>query len=290
MPEPSPELVRLQDAVLAVDRLNSWVRSESYRNRGAGKEFIYFLKRQSLKALDAWSISHAQDEEWENRLYLSHSIVVVPSVCRTCGGDGIWRDWESDATGPCRNCRQTGQRVLTFVETTASVGWICRRVLIAWHTPPDDWPLTRPDCWPSETRWRPNQKGADLTPAEVAAALNIAEVYFPDRPGRRWTRDGYEYDPAKYSLDVGETERRCHFCGTEGSEGNVITRYGCSRHGVCWSDHACRECRDKSDRRNPGKAAIFDEFAFPAALASDPAIVAWRERHAIAAAVKKTED
>jgi hypothetical protein len=262
-------------ALEAMDKLNSYARSEAYRNVlhcTPPKPYLYFLKRQMLKAVHE-SAKTVPGADYGQYVTWHHAIIAVPVTCRSCNGTGTWMDYNSydDRSYPCRGCRAQGQRVLFFVESTFWHQW---RTVCSWHTPVDDWPLPRPNCWPHETSWRPKQQGENLTPAEVAAALNTVETFLPILTLRRVSlsaemRNLYQ----TYPLSVGKEERRCRFCGT----GGEVTGYSCYRRRIQWTGYACRACAD-AIYAQPGKS-VFDALPFPNELADDPAITAWRQRH-----------
>jgi hypothetical protein len=257
----------LADAIAAVDALNSWVHSESFRN-GANtfhspKKAIYWLKREAISALRTLNLC-------------THRHVAVVSTCRRCDGQGNFYSWWYDPNVPgydkpkrCRVCLK-GCVDLHFVETHSEAAGI------RWHTPFNDFigafGAIGVSGSPEPTDWKPNTPGKDATPAEAAGWLNTAEYLFPRRPGRYYHYDGGPLDDFKYSLYVGETDpTRCSFCGSPPEN----LRYCVYRGRIGWKDFACRSCA-KAREAHP-----FDEFPVPEHLLADPRIQLWIANHRV---------
>jgi hypothetical protein len=238
--------------VAAIDRLNSWARSASYRRgHGGGREAVYTLKREAL--LEA----HRRGE-------LAWRWVEARVKCRDCGGAGLYIDQYGCKHDHCWACSNTGTARLEFAEST-----ICGTV---WHSPANDFPFRGGNpVFGDAGDWAPNLPGRDLEPWEAARDLNVAETFFPPRCSE--ARYGGGMDSCwGYKLHVGRLTDRCQLCGAEPGEG---LNHGCSRGVITWTAAACQTCRDSY----PRDASIFGAFPFPSELASHPEIVAWRERH-----------
>ena len=170
--------------LLALDRLNSWLRSDLAPNRywcplrSAFKSTIYWVKTKAIL-------------ETSKRWHIGMRRVMVRKPCRTCDGKGNWvpdrwggweeETWEEYAANygePCRKCEATGTVTLKFIETTIGP--------LRWHTPSEKWWSSSLDVYvpfPSfhhEARahtayqyyelaegWEPNQPGRPMTNAEA---------------------------------------------------------------------------------------------------------------------------
>ncbi|MEW6735019.1 MAG: hypothetical protein AB1489_27255 [Acidobacteriota bacterium] len=253
----------LSQAILAVDKLNSWVRSRSYKghyDRGP-KDAVYWLKRCALIA------AHKAQLPWSNCL------IDVVVKCRDCSGTGRYYHWDWDEEfDHCYRCSNTGQARLTFVETQIDCGNI-----ICWHTPRYKFPIYGVELANKyeESNWQPNTPGKDLSPDEAAKNLNIAESYFTNRPGIEITRWGQEYDVFNYNLYIGKTDsRRCSLCGAMAEERAYMVR----RDRIIWEDYACDKCNQKY--REKGRSTdIFEVFPVPAYLIEHPDIQDWINRN-----------
>lgn len=264
----------LTEGIAAVDRLNSWVRSESFRNGVSNpRDAIYDLKRQAIRA------AHADGR-------CTHRMVRVDATCRDCGGDGRYKPWWADhALDHCRACESTGTARLRFVETTIA------DPPLTWHSPYDYkfavWPLPGVTDWyqargdelpPLAEGWGVNQPGRDLSPAEAARALNMAEAAFPERVAGYWRDSGgdeFFCDPFGYKLWVGETpEGACVLC--DGPIGDHTCGYIATLGRVCWTAHACAAC----DAIHRGKTIwTMLQHAVPHDLIRHPDITEWIVRH-----------
>lgn len=153
-------------ALFALDRLNSWLRSEDSFWCPACSTFksvIYWTKTQAILAAS---------KEW----HIGMRRIMVQKPCRRCGGTGLWLpDYYYDESGrreggkPCRGCRATGTAKLLFIETTIGP--------LRWHTPAEKWCMSSLDVYVPfksyypdgyeyyalSTDWEPNQKGRSLT-------------------------------------------------------------------------------------------------------------------------------
>lgn len=264
-------------AITCVDRLNSWVRSDSYRANvsSSPKRATYWLKRKAIASLQSM-----------NLCFNRHVAAIVK--CNRCDGKGNYYGWWYDPRSPgndtpddCRNCHG-GKVDLHFIETVSD------ELGIRWHTPKLEWiSHFRWDESLSSAveagNWQPNSPGRDATPAEVASWFNAAEEYWPGYPGPYYGCHG-RCDDYKYSLHVGDTDpKTCSLCGAPAAEGG----YAVTRDRLAWRDHACRECDARFDRTTKWNGteyasnSIFDAFPLPTHLISDPAIQRWIERHPV---------
>lgn len=220
----------------ALDRLNSWVRSDSYRRGafGLAHHVIYFLKGQA--------ISWAASKNWA-----SHRRVGLDLTCRDCGGCGHYTD-RNDYTWPhCRACNSSGTAHLSFIETTIGDA-------IKWHSPIQKlWTVDIPLEEEKPTEWQPNQPGRDLDPHEVARLLNLVESGIPhERWPVRWIYDdGYcdggvgVNDFECYTLHVGSTKPwQCDLCGA--TEAMVSYGFGQTLGRIRWTGHACERCNTET--------------------------------------------
>jgi hypothetical protein len=260
-----------------MSRLNSWVRSASFRHASYGepRRAIYFLKRQAIEWADA-------------NLSCLHSTVKTRTTCRDCAGTGKYVDSYGSEWDHCRACSNRGTLALLFVQSIISNAESRQNPLV-WHTPWLKFYIRHKPGPPYNlarwSDWRVNEPGQDLTPAEAARDLNICESFWPDRRGA-WTSSDYEtFYHFDYRLYVGQTERKCAFCGQEPQLG----AFGVARSTIQWSDHACKSC--ETIRKVNG--SIFDQFPIPEHLVRDPEIQFWMRRHEVikaeTAAAKKHE-
>jgi hypothetical protein len=250
------------DALLAIDRLNSWVRSPQYRGRqiNGPKALVYHLKRQA--------ISHAR----ELRVSDERS-VFVEVECRDCSGTGRYTNWDGFTYDHCRACGNSGEVKLYFLETSIPAGG---RV-IRWHSPSSQagGGFSFQDAV-QVTDWQPNTNGRDLTVAEVCRDLLTAEAAYP-KPlvtGIRYQHDDDTgVDENRYRLYLGESEKRCCLCGREEGE---MYRFHQTAWRVSWTAHVCPVC-------NALHRDIFARLPVvpPAALTADPDIQRWIMAHSI---------
>lgn len=240
------------EAIEALDRLNSWVRSKSFRS--GARRMIYHMKSDVL---------------WCSNLPMEHRGIIVAVKCRDCGGTGRYRDWGGNLLDHCRACNSTGTAKLRFIETK-----IAERIV--WHTPAEKYPRGWEGGFEIEMSYAPNQIGNDLEISEAARLLNLAEPCFP-RPHDCCTEYG-EFNDFNYSLYVGRTDPEiCSLCGTMNDR-----QYGYSvtRNHIEWSDFACVKCEKDFEKKNGGIVSIFKAFALPQHLVSHPEIQRWMDRHA----------
>lgn len=176
--------------VLALDRLNSWLRAEQRGwcgIRSSLKPVIYWTKTQAILDLS-------------KRCHIGMRRVMVRKPCRTCSATGIWLpdywtpddgDYSNrDGGYPCRNCEATGTVTLKFIETNIGPA--------RWHTPSEKWYSSSLDVYvpfPSfhaEARahtayqyyqtadgWEPNQPGRPMSHPEVLRDMLIVLAAWP---------------------------------------------------------------------------------------------------------------
>ena len=252
----------IPESIWAMSRLNSWIRSASYRRQSYGgpRNAIYFLKRQAIQ----WA---------DENLSCLHSTVQTITKCRGCAGTGRYVDSRGYEFDHCRACNNQGTLSLLFVQTAIAQGPI-------WHTP---WlkfwihdkknPPYNLARW-VDGDWSVNQAGQDRTSAEVAGDLNTVESFWTDRKGAWTSSDWGTFWHFDYRLWVGETENRCAFCG---NASDVGYNYCVARRTIQWTDHACKSC----DAKQKGTGDIYKNFPVPMHLIADPRIVHWMGAHSV---------
>lgn len=245
------------EIVEALDKLNSWVRSKSYRHGAysGARRMVYFMKKEVL-----W---HGFD------LKMEHRGIVVAVRCRDCGGSGRYVDSYGCRYDHCWACNSSGTACLQFIETKIEDQ-------ITWHTPREQFPWHWEGDYQIEVGYAPNQNGNDLEPWEAAQYLNRTEPCFrrPHDYTTSWSCTAF--NDFNYCLWVGRTEETCEFCGRV--DQGFGMGYCCTRNRIGWAAHACRECDKKLSNRH-GKPSIFEQFAFPYTLTAHPEIQRWMERH-----------
>jgi hypothetical protein len=163
--------------LLAVDRLNSWVRASDageWPLRSVIRPVVYWVKTQAiLRASKEWTCQFRR--------------VQVIVKCNRCGGDGIYYGWwwmPGDKGETCRGCAGFGKARLRFIESTIGT--------IRWHTPIEKWYSSSLDVYvpfPSgyhprledfqDTDWRPNAPGRRLSADEVLRDCRILLAAYP---------------------------------------------------------------------------------------------------------------
>lgn len=248
----------------AIDRLNSWVRSDSARRwMSSPRNAVYDWKRHFIEeSLNAGRVENP------------HAIR-LSLTCRDCGGSKQYTDSYGHKFPWCRKCGSTGAITLRFLVTT-----ICG---YTWHTPENEaMRISRvwlpDDIWERSTlsvEWEPNQKGRDLEVHHVAQWLNVLEAEYPNAPGRHgvyysgdWIGDS---DHKKYKLYLGAMVTECAFCGRPREEEVTGGRYGVTRGHVEWSAWTCKPCEDRHGEGN----SIYDQFPVPIEKLQHPEIQTW---------------
>ncbi len=160
--------MRQMTPVEAVDLLNSWIRSDSHWGSFSSPRYaIYNWKHMLVKK----ALAEVPD---------CYRTVHVCLKCRDCGGTGKYIDSYGHNHLHCRKCSNSGVVRLDFLETEIEG--------FKWHTPRDKtWQFRTPIDWESAqclTDWKPNAKGRDLEPCQVAECLNVCETALP-KPGTR---------------------------------------------------------------------------------------------------------
>lgn len=265
----------LDAGLVALDTLNSWARSDSYRRMYyyGPRNAVYWMKNSALRL--AFRLGMA---EWRP--------IRVEVECRQCHGTGDYDDSMGYHWHHCRACDSTGRVSLRFLETTIGgrFRWHTPSMRVPWEvsdriSPPNPDNLPRLRYWWEDAQpvddWTPNQPGKDLTIEEHAELLCIAETTFIDRPRtsyrvRGWDDDARVDAPFNYRLYVGELPRVCFRCGSQD-----VPVGGCrtSRCTISWNVHACKACEADLG------SAIWDAFPYPDALLAPPSIQRWREMH-----------
>jgi hypothetical protein len=262
----------------AIDRLNSWVRSESARGWWSSPRYaVYDWKN--------WFIDLAIRV---GRAKLSAIHLMLN--CRACGGDGIFV-YDDGEKAPCRKCGKSGHVNLEFLVSEIE-GFV-------WHTPRNrTWKFGLLDgVWAGaklSMDWEPNAKGRDLELWQVAECLNVCEEAVARgelcKPGSHssggygWD-DEYEVSHGNYKIHVSNSTERevCELCGhravpkgdrggTDGMWHGIITNY------VSWSAWACDECQV-----NYKGSEIFTALKLhpPLEQLAHPEIQAWLRRRGV---------
>jgi len=219
---------RLMEALLAMDRLNSFARSPGCAPRKA----IYWLKSR-------YAIRDAIMAGLATRM----RAIQVTTTCSRCD-KGIYRDWCGDHRGPCYHCGGTARKTLKFIETTIDLqerervihdvnGNEAMKVTfpepakkqVVWHSPVEysswlGWPTD--DLQFEEAQdWTVGTQGKPLTTVELAEAMNIVETYWPwwrkhsPYESSREEYDSHRYFIFNYALDIGTGSKSCELCGGE---------------------------------------------------------------------------
>lgn len=250
------------DAILALDRLNSWVRSTSYPHLAYGpKAWIYAMKRTVLRL--AGEVKLREDRS-----------IVVTVPCRDCGGTGRYISGWGTRFDHCYACNSSGEVALRFVESTIPAGG--REIV--WHTP---W-MKAGAMYDHEnavpvTDWVPNTPGCNMTPSEVCKALLVAEDAFATKTPRHHFDDEWGYDAAprtidQYDIHLGEcVNATCGVCYRPVSAGVGHT----ARAGrIHWRERVCGVCQ----KLVPHYYEHFRKVP-PAELTSDPIVITWILTH-----------
>lgn len=266
-------------ALAALDHLNRWVRSDSYRKqyliKTGPRQAVYDMKGVAI----AWAISAG---------LTTHRRVMASVPCRDCSGTGRYTDFWGCEHPHCRNCNSTGKKALRFLETTIAEQFV-------WHTPWDKVPLAicnrlafpiggmeaLGEGWFASFDWEPGRDGQDMSIVEAAEALLLAEQVFPysiERRGRSCDTfaDRKEAYYGSYHLFIGETERRCCYCGTT----DQIAGIHCNVERLAFRTFACTPCSNQRGKRLWSDAVCPPEFLTPSAIQE------WRERHPLSQKVR----
>jgi hypothetical protein len=237
--------------IAAMDRLNSWVRSESYRVYAFGgpRRAIYHYKSAMIRyGID--SIGGASVRR------------IVSSVkCRDCGGTGRYTSQYGREFPTCRACRSTGTASLEFIETKFAVG-------VCWHTPMSSWPFCSVNAYSLAAEvdsFRPCQVGKDMAVGEVAADLHAVESFL--RKIGVLSRLGQSYaEDLNYRLHLGKTKRVCGHCGSAAFLPEFGTCVVSSFNFVQWQAYAHDACY---------RIKAFDFPFRPPAVIADPRVQKW---------------
>lgn len=269
-------------AVCAMSRVNSWVRSPSFREQSGNLRRAIYADKDSL-------LRFAEEAE----LAAEERNVYVDATCRKCGGSGKYVDRAGYRWDHCRACDNTGKVRLPFREATlAHAG-----ETFVWHRPgyrtelrtvPYKWPLTgevhereQYVTWPEPVPaigWTVNEVGEDI-PLEQAAALleRIARALIAldrRRPNPRWHasdiayyagntdthgHDDYGRISYGYTLSLGDLFCACEICGCgrESAESRCTSRQVLPNGKVRFTRWLCHAC---------GQANGFDYFKTPRVL------------------------
>jgi hypothetical protein len=262
----------------AIDRLNSWVRSDSARGWWSSPRYsIYDWKNAVIEQAIRAGTAEC-------------SAIHLSLTCRDCGGTKRYTDSSGYTYDHCRKCSSTGVTRLWFVVTKIEGR--------QFHTPRDkSWRFHLPESfWESarlSTDWEPNQKGRDLETWEVAQCLNVCEEAVLrgelPKPGSHGIYDYGDYygeqDHGKYKLHLRDTAEVCQLCGHVGVPKDP--EYpdwldGChhcvSLEYVDWSAWACDACQSLYGGNQ--SIRIFDVLKLhpPVEKLQHPEIRKWLER------------
>ena len=168
--------------VLALDRLNSWVRSERP---------LWCLAQSSLKPVIYWTKTHAildVSKCW----HIGLRRVMVKKPCRRCDGTGSWLSWNDPGPSAdedisfkeyranygerCFVCNGTGTATLKFIESTIGP--------VRWHTPAEKWYVSSLDVYVPYPSFYPNGE----------EHYELSDGWEPEQPGRQMPLDDVERD------------------------------------------------------------------------------------------------
>lgn len=281
----------LLDVLTAIDRLNSWVRSESYRHglwHSTLTRRIYEMKSAAI-------------ERAHRELVCTHRLIETLATCRDCGGDGRYVDTGGQEFDHCHACSNTGRVRLQFVETriydrnrhpdpaiaaremvTGAVGF---PILHAWHTPRMRFynrSFDLPQEIGTDVTWSVNQPGRDLTVDEAARDLLLCEPVFPPRYRHDQYCDDWECRCTdRYVLYLGEVTNCCAHCGADLSGfaadartdagGMQVNRLGKKIGRVDFTVAACAACYEA---RRWHAITLFD-VALPPQLVAPQHVAEW---------------
>jgi len=164
---------------------------------------------------------------------------------------------------------------LKFVETTISYAG----GNLVWHSPIDysswlGWPMDDLPC-EEAIDWTVGTAGKPMTTVELAAAMNIVEVYWPwwrkhsPYENSREEYDTHRYYIFNYALDIGEGQKGCELCGGEHAVYCSFT----VAPGITRAASICGACNKDSNMWTKLAALPIPQL--------HPEIQKWRERHAI---------
>lgn len=254
----NPIQVNFLDAILALDGLNSYVRSKSYVNNGIHCKFaVYHMKLQALRYM------HEQ-----GRVLMRG--IKVKAKCKRCTG-GKWESMDGYYSGDnCRYCDGKGNAVLKFVEFRCDIGFD----VLVWHVPEV---VSRGGIATSITyylggyegeKWSPNQPGKDLLPTDVIEFLNIAEEVFTKPAENRYGDDcQYASNDMVYTMELGTKPNCCERCKQD--QDLLILQH--LRNGFFeWTACLCKKCEQQTE-------GSFNH-EFPYHLVTEP-IRKWHRRH-----------
>lgn len=270
----------------ALDRLNSFVRSDAYRREfymASPRRAVYEMKRQAILVAHVAGLAE-------------HRRIVITAKCRDCGGSGKYVDSYGERFPWCRACSSSGTVTLRFVETTIALPGRALR----WHSPRTGfslWPVEPQELphlkWydPATGEWLPgsespadwtvNEVGRDLAIWEVARDLVTAEAAFKATPYRRrdwgYSEGGCSLDPFRYPLRIGQTERVCWKCDAPVPEDRTWVGGHVGR--VEFTAACCEPCEKQLGAPWP--------TTVPPALIEHEAIREWMRLHPAAAEVPR---
>lgn len=249
---------------MAIDRLNSWARSDSSRR---------YLS-SPVRAIYDWKRHFIEESLRAGRVENPHAIRLT-LTCRDCNGSKKYTNMYGEEFPWCRRCGSSGVVPLRFLVTT-----ICG---YTWHTPETEAMRISRVCLPEDiwqrstlsVDWEPNQKGRDLQVHQVAQWLNVLETEYPNVPGSHGVYDYGNWigdaDHKRYKLYLGRFDTECAFCGCPKEPEIIGGCYGVSREFIEWSAWACKPC---DGIQGDGKS-IFAQFPVPVEQLQHPEIAKW---------------
>lgn len=274
---------RLMEALLAMDRLNSFARNPS--GRGPRKA-IYWLKSK-----------YAIRDAVMAGLLVKMRAIQVTTKCSRCD-KGIYRDWEGYVRGTCHHCSGTARKTLKFIETTIEIP-VHETVIpdvagsdsckitwgsphpsrLVWHSPVDysswlGWPTDDLEFAEAQD-WTVGVEGKSLTTVEMATAMNTVETYWPwwrkhsSYENSREESDSHRYFIFNYALDIGVGSKGCELCGGE----HAIYCHFTAAPGITRGVSICKACEADPERWKKITALPIPQL--------HPEIEKWRTRHAI---------
>lgn len=265
------------DVIDALCRLNHHARAY-----GSGKRAIYHYKALASALLVVAGQSSVTLRQWRGR-------------CDHCHGTGRYIDSYGEKFPHCRRCESTGMATLKFVECYLPNGhtwhhpwiygqgggdiaqlagkamWKSTDPGAGWHDANGNEPI----FWNFQNGWTPHQPAERLPTEELAACLNIAELWVldlqcPHDPLNllRWMYERACAEMRRYSLDLGRIGEWCWMCGVP----EIVTAFGHMGDFINWAAPIC-ELHEKTP------VALWPHKDAFLAQPLSPSLQQWYERH-----------